>query len=62
MSNKTTYYCPQTQEPVDVDPEMIAWDDDGTAVIDCPVHYRTPQLHEIQIAKPVSQGFGGSDA
>lgn len=72
----TTYHCPTTQEPFDVDLEMIGWDDDGTALIDCPVcngpvvdltrnpwdavSYREP--HEIQIARPVSAGFGGSNA
>lgn len=76
MSNLTIYYCPKSGEAFEVDPEIIGWDDDGTAVIDCPIHsspvadltrpqwdavsYRSE--HEITIAKPASQGFGGSNA
>lgn len=51
----TEYICPNCEEPFEVDPKFIDFDENGEAKV-------THRDHEITIARPVSQGFGGSDA
>ena len=53
----TQYVCPSCGLPVEVDTDTLNWDADGNGRI---VHNSCDS--EITIARPVSQGFGGSDA
>lgn len=55
---KSTFYCPDTSLPFDLDVDTVKWINDE-ARIDCPVHEQ-PGRHSITIGRPVAVGFGSS--